>query len=522
MVGKVYSSWRRWLRLAVTAVLALTVLLPPSTLPVAAGSGDRTLVLHHTHTGLTERFTFKRNGKYDPAALRQLNVFLADWRTKEPTKMNPALFDLIWEIYQDVGATQPVNIVSAYRSPKTNAMLRARSSAVAENSQHIQGRAMDIFIPGVPLARLREAAMRHQVGGVGFYPTSGSPFVHVDTGNVRAWPRMTRAQLKKVFPDGKTLHLPTDGNPLSQTGRQYAMTQWSKCHKVPCNGATVPAFTSEPDIQVAELDPSQRNVATFEIAAPVPLMRPGFQDGIATAEAVPFGAASQDLAPLPVSKSSTLMLATRDVLPVDAEVTAAAALAALGAPLPQARLLMTPPNEQMVTAYVPAMPPDPGAQLALRMIIERETTASLPEGSAPPEPALDRPAIRTAALGGTEALDAFKGMFDLTWGAVSRAGIRNPAAAAAAEVARSHTPILALKRHETDLVAPEIDHVTETLVTPVAMSSGHFAEFYAPEGYLDDGAELGPFANRLGFESALQPLGYDHFVPGAPLLVAAR
>ena len=105
----------------------------------AAGSGDRTLFLHHTHTGETGRFTFKRNGKYDQAVLRQLNVFLADWRTKEPTKMDPGLFDLLWEVYQDVGATQPYNIVSSYRSPKTNKMLASKSSGVADNSLHMRG-----------------------------------------------------------------------------------------------------------------------------------------------------------------------------------------------------------------------------------------------------------------------------------------------------------------------------------------------------------------------------------------------
>ena len=126
--------------------------------------------------------------------------------------MAPQLFDLLWEVYQDVGATQPYNIVSAYRTPATNAYLRSRSSAVAEHSQHMLGHAMDVFIPGVSLATLRAAAMRHQVGGVGYYPTSGSPFVHMDVGGVRAWPRMTRAQLETVFPDGKTLHLPVDGD----------------------------------------------------------------------------------------------------------------------------------------------------------------------------------------------------------------------------------------------------------------------------------------------------------------------
>ena len=100
-------------------------------------------------------------------------------------------------------------------------MLRARSRGVAQFSQHMLGKAMDFFIPGVDLSAVREAGLRLQRGGVGFYPTSGSPFVHLDTGSVRHWPRMTREQLARVFPDGKTVHLPADGRPLS--GYEVAM-----------------------------------------------------------------------------------------------------------------------------------------------------------------------------------------------------------------------------------------------------------------------------------------------------------
>jgi hypothetical protein len=87
-------------------------------------------------------------------------------------------------------------------------MLRSKSSAVAKNSRHTQGMAMDFYIPGVKISKLRELAMRKQVGGVGYYPTSGSPFVHLDTGNVRAWPRMGRNQLANLFPDGKAPRAP--------------------------------------------------------------------------------------------------------------------------------------------------------------------------------------------------------------------------------------------------------------------------------------------------------------------------
>ena len=167
------------MRAVLSGLLAFSLLLPPVTVPVSAAEGDRTLYLHHTHTGETASFTYKRNGRFDTAALRQLNAFLADWRTKDAAKMDPALFDLLWAVYRDVRATQPISIVSSYRSPKTNAMLASRSAAVADDSQHMKGKAIDFFIPGVNLSLLRETVMRHQVGGIGYYPTSGLSLIHI-------------------------------------------------------------------------------------------------------------------------------------------------------------------------------------------------------------------------------------------------------------------------------------------------------------------------------------------------------
>ncbi|MFO1111859.1 MAG: DUF882 domain-containing protein [Bradyrhizobium sp.] len=171
----------------------------------------RTLSFHHTHSDEDLTVTFKRDGRYDEAALKQLNHFLRDWRTQEKTEMDRRLFDILWEVYRDVDGKQPINIISSYRSPATNAMLRRRSFGVARHSQHMLGHAMDFYIPGVALEQIRAAGLRLQRGGVGFYPTSGSPFVHLDTGSVRHWPRMTYAQLIKVFPDGRTVHQSTSG-----------------------------------------------------------------------------------------------------------------------------------------------------------------------------------------------------------------------------------------------------------------------------------------------------------------------
>ena len=174
----------------------------------------RTLSFHHTHSNEDLTVTFKRDGRYDEEALKKLNHFLRDWRSQDQTTMDRHLFDILWEVNRDVDGKQPIKIISAYRSPATNAMLRRRSSGVARHSQHTLGHAMDFFIPGIPLEQVRAAGLRLQRGGVGFYPTSGSPFVHLDTGSVRHWPRMTHDQLARVFPNGRTVHLPSNGGPM--------------------------------------------------------------------------------------------------------------------------------------------------------------------------------------------------------------------------------------------------------------------------------------------------------------------
>ncbi len=194
---------------------ALLLLAGARSVHDASAVGDtRTLSFHHTHSNEDLTVTFKRNGRYDEDGLKTLNHFLRDWRSQDQTTMNRHLFDILWEVYRDVDGKQPIQIVSAYRSPATNAMLHRRSSGVARYSQHMLGNAMDFFIPGAPLEQIRFAGLRLQRGGVGFYPESGSPFVHLDTGSVRHWPRMTHDQLARVFPKGRTVHVPSDGNPL--------------------------------------------------------------------------------------------------------------------------------------------------------------------------------------------------------------------------------------------------------------------------------------------------------------------
>jgi uncharacterized protein YcbK (DUF882 family) len=213
-------------RLLGSLVIAASMVTPGVVPAVEAAGQTRTLKIFFIHTREKAEITFKRNGRYDPKGLQQVNNMLRDWRRNEPTKMDPRLLDLIWEVYQKSGSRDYIHVVSAYRSPATNGMLRSRTKGVAKKSQHMLGKAMDFYLPDVKLKTLREIGMKFQVGGVGYYPTSGSPFVHMDVGGVRAWPRMSRGELVRLFPDGKTMHLPSDGSPLP--GYEQAVADYKR------------------------------------------------------------------------------------------------------------------------------------------------------------------------------------------------------------------------------------------------------------------------------------------------------
>jgi uncharacterized protein YcbK (DUF882 family) len=179
----------------------------------AVANGDtRSLSLVHLNSHESLTVTYRRDGRYDRDGLKQLNHFLRDWRTQDETTMDPKLFDILWAVERESGSRGPIQVLSAYRSPNTNAMLRRRSHAVAEHSQHMLGKAIDFNLPDVPMNKVRAIGMRLQHGGVGYYPNV--PFVHLDTGSVRAWPRMPRVELARLFPDGRTVHIPADGRPL--------------------------------------------------------------------------------------------------------------------------------------------------------------------------------------------------------------------------------------------------------------------------------------------------------------------
>jgi uncharacterized protein YcbK (DUF882 family) len=281
--------------------------------PLSAAGDTRSLKIYYVHTGEKAVITYKRNGQFDPRGLEQLNRILRDWRKNQPTKMDPRLFDLIWEVYRESGSHEFINVVCGFRSPDTNEMLRTRNAhtGVAKKSQHMLGKAMDFYIPDVKLAKLRELGMKLQVGGVGFYPTSGSPFVHMDVGGVRAWPRMDRQDLVRLFPNGKTMHIPADGKPLP--GYQEAVADYKRRmasediqvasvspakhrgffatlfggggadedednsdSETPATAAPATAKQSAPAQQQAPEAPEEQQTLVASVNAPIPLVRPAF------------------------------------------------------------------------------------------------------------------------------------------------------------------------------------------------------------------------------------------------------
>jgi len=198
---------------------------PSASMDANANGESRTLSIFNIHTKETITVTYKKDGRYDSEALTRLNVFMRDWRKNESREMDPELIDHIWTLHQQLGSKEPVHLICGYRSTSTNESLRKRGGGQAKKSQHILGKAADIAFPDVSVKTLRNSALVQEWGGVGYYPTSGIPFVHVDTGHVRMWPRIPRQELAALFPSGKSKYLPSDGKPITSKDYQLALAK---------------------------------------------------------------------------------------------------------------------------------------------------------------------------------------------------------------------------------------------------------------------------------------------------------
>ena len=187
--GEPWHSRRRFAG-ALGTLLAAPALLLSRHAP-ASGAPSRTLRFDHTHTGEKLTVTYTAGDRYVPAALAEISRFLRDFRTGDVHPIDPQLLDQLHMLATLSAGPAPAQgtglfeVISGYRSPATNGMLREHSTGVASRSLHLDGRAIDIRLPRVALADLHSAALSLRAGGVGFYP--GSNFVHIDTGRVRRW-----------------------------------------------------------------------------------------------------------------------------------------------------------------------------------------------------------------------------------------------------------------------------------------------------------------------------------------------
>jgi len=248
-----YRDHRTFLRtIGLTFFAAWGVMLALAVSPALAE--ERRLQIYSVNTEESIDVIYKRDGEYVPEALEKIDWIMRDWRRDEKTKMSRELIDLIWEVHKQVGSRKPIHLISGYRSQKTNNMLRKTKGGQARKSQHILGNAADIHFPDVPVKRLRNAGLIRQYGGVGYYPTSAIPFVHLDIGRVRHWPRLPRQELALLFPSGKSKHVPSDGRPLRKKDVQTALAKLEQEGR-PLPWATRQQLARAPRPMLASLGP---------------------------------------------------------------------------------------------------------------------------------------------------------------------------------------------------------------------------------------------------------------------------
>jgi uncharacterized protein YcbK (DUF882 family) len=176
---------RRFLKLGVLVIGGSLIPLPIWASSQRYLPPNRSLAFYHTHTDERLHVAYCRRGIYSKSALRKVNHILRDHRTDAIRPIDTELLDALFKLSRKLDTDEPFHVVSAYRSPATNARLRRRNNGVAKQSFHISGKAIDIRLPGARLGELRNTAMKLKIGGVGFYPRSD--FIHLDVGPIRFW-----------------------------------------------------------------------------------------------------------------------------------------------------------------------------------------------------------------------------------------------------------------------------------------------------------------------------------------------
>ncbi len=182
--SRIVLTRRSFLQKTTQLLLGASVASIPS-MSHAAVMGKRSLAFYHTHTGRELSATYAWGQVYNPVALTRINHYLRDFRTGEMHPIDPKLLDILWTIQQEIGNKGVYEVISGFRSPKTNGQLRHNSAGVAEHSLHMQGKAIDVRFTGIDTGQIQQCAKEMRSGGVGYY--AKSDFVHLDTGRYRTW-----------------------------------------------------------------------------------------------------------------------------------------------------------------------------------------------------------------------------------------------------------------------------------------------------------------------------------------------
>jgi uncharacterized protein YcbK (DUF882 family) len=334
---------------------------------IVAASGEvRVISFYHIHTNETLTVLYKKDGRYVPEAMEKINWIMRDWRKNEQTAMDPATIDLLWEMHAELGSQEPINIICGYRSRETNEMLRRTVGGQAQQSQHITGKAVDVTFPDVPLKQIRYSALIHERGGVGYYPTSGIPFVHVDSGRVRAWPRLPRDELALLFPNGRTQHMPSDGGPISLDDVRKARAQKQD---LATEIASFLDFRRQPKPQTLLADAG--STASFVAPAPKPAVRAGE----------------------PLARE--LRMAVGAPVPSPEEIQPETLPSPIAEPHVTAQLVVAP---HLVERAVQFTRPSNADRSKLDQLVRRAVLAAAPQPVSKPKPAAPRPVLASLDL----------------------------------------------------------------------------------------------------------------------------
>lgn len=183
MTQRFDATRRGFLQLGLTGLA--TAMVTPALAVMPRAKSLKGLAFHNLHTDEKLNVDYWKNGAYDRAALAKINHILRDHYSGDARSMSLKLVDMLYDLRNRMGHAGPIEIISGYRSPKTNLRLASASDGVAKHSYHTKGMAIDIRMPGKPLPKLHKVALNMHRGGVGYYPDS--EFVHVDVGPVRKW-----------------------------------------------------------------------------------------------------------------------------------------------------------------------------------------------------------------------------------------------------------------------------------------------------------------------------------------------